>query len=135
MTVQQQFIIDETGEKFTHHHGVTARRWFELVELAIILLSKPAYRATQGIFKLKTNRALLCGDPDCCRVNRRVEADLAMYFLIEDIQPVHPLPDSSAKERRICEGHPFKKGSYLCRKCAIVATAKRLVEQERKYVP
>lgn len=126
----EQHVIDD--EKLSRHHGVATKRWFEMVELAIILLSKPGYRTEHGIFKLRTNRALLCCDPDCCRLNRRVEADLALYFLVEDIQPVHPLPDGDEKERRVCEGHPFQKGSYLCRKCAIVATAKRLIDERRR---
>ncbi len=129
--MNEGYITDEKGMRHSHCHGVTAKQWRDTVRVATIMLSKPDYRARYGLLRIEPDKAISCDDPDCQRLNRRDVPGIALYCISQDIQPVRPSNPESAGERQLCEGHPFKAGSHLCRSCAIMATTKRLIDEER----
>jgi hypothetical protein len=124
-------LIDEKGEHHDTCHGVSASEWFRFVtEARGLLLRNPEQI---GMAKLEDPRDLRCEDPDCQRLHR-MRADgpaaHAQYELTKDLVSVRPTDLENEKERKICEGHPWKYGTYLCQPCAVVATAKRLINDQ-----
>jgi len=130
-------IIDEKGARHTHCHGVPAKEWWATIQLAISHLTNPDKRAKMGISKIVPDSSHTCDDPDCNRLNRREMSSgraMARYAILQNIAPVRPSKPTNDRERRICEGHPYLAGMYLCEKCARVATAKRLIDAQREMV-
>jgi len=126
-------IVDEKGERHAKCHGVLAQQWLSTVSEVGLMLANPIRRAELGLGAVAT-MGLYCHDPDCFRLNRlsNDKARVAAYYVImRDITPVAPAPDTSESEKRICKGHPWKKGSYLCQRCARVAIAKRIINERQ----
>jgi hypothetical protein len=143
-------VRDEKGAEHTTCHGVPADEWFRtIIQIRELLHNDPTQL---GMAEIEDPMDLRCEDPDCRRLNR-IRADgptaQAKYELIKDLEPVRPAlstfknRDNDAimrsapstlenleyaeRERKICGGHPWKYGSYLCGSCARVASAKRLI--------
>ena len=128
------YIIDETGARHSHCHGVSAAQWYETIIEAIAYLSKPARRAEMGLAKLGEESLARCDDPDCNRLNRLPTISrpkIARYVIVREIAIVRPVTDGD-RDREICLGHPHSSGQYICENCARVATAKRLIDRERE---
>ena len=130
--ITERYVTDEKGRRASECHGVPASQWFEYVRLAITRLSQPEWRNASGISPIKnTYGAHRCSDPDCKRLNRRFRGELpqrALYYIDRDIPTIRP-SNESEREAFLCYGHPHQKGNYLCRNCAIVGTAKRLIQE------
>jgi len=127
-------VIDEKGVRHSHCHGVEAAEWFRIIHQVIIMLSSPQQRAEQGLIKIwPPDPFKLCDDPDCNRLNRRARGPNAMarYGIVRSMPPVRPIEPASHRERKLCAGHPFEVGNYLCEACARVAMAKRVIDSRR----
>lgn len=122
-------IIDDKSVRHFHCHGVSVDEWYNTIKTAWSLLSSPEYRAHLGITKVSPSARAQCVDPDCRRLNRVGDGrpKTAMYWLTRDLPRVRPSSDNP-EELRLCQGHPYKAGSYLCRTCMLVATAKRYID-------
>lgn len=123
--MSDSYVIDDQGVKHSRCHGVPARVWFAVVGEATNNLSKPSFRESWGI--VKPAATAKCDDPDCKRLNRRDHVSPALYQLTRDLAPIKP-PDDSPRQIEHCQGHPWKAGSCMCRPCAIVTTAKRMID-------
>jgi hypothetical protein len=126
-------VIDEKGVRHSHCHGVPADVWFKMIGQTLIALSYADRREQLGLIRtLETIE--LCDDPDCKRLNRRSPREsnvIASYRIIRDLEPVRPADPTNEKERKICEGHPWRAGSNLCWACTRVAMTKRLIDAQR----
>ena len=125
---------DEKGNLHHKRHGVLAADWLSTVVRAATMLANPIYRKEMGL-EIVPTMGQRCSDPDCSRLNRLAldKARMPAAYVIErDIGPVTPAPDTSESEKRICKGHPWQRGAYLCVRCARVAMAKRLINERER---
>jgi hypothetical protein len=109
-----------------NRHGVSAKTWFSTIETATNMLSRADWREKNGIERVTGQTQ--CSDPSCKAINRRQSNNIAMYRLTRDIEPVVGGDYLNEAENKIAASHPWQRGAFLCRPCAIAATAKRMIE-------
>lgn len=132
--ISERYVTDEKGRRNSQCHGVPAWQWFVYARLAMTRLSQPEWRDENGVVRI--NNALKvhrCDDPDCMRLNRRLEHERpmpALYYLDRDIAPVRPAYETE-RDAMLCYGHPHLKGKFLCRNCAITGMTKRMIQEAK----
>jgi hypothetical protein len=125
-------------DEIAHCHGIPAIDWFNMLGNVIVQLSKPERRRDLGLAKIISDPRRLCDDPDCNRLNRREPNSphvVARYEIMKDLPRVQLILGENPKERKICYGHPYEKGKYLCEYCARVAMTKRIIDGKRDGAP
>jgi hypothetical protein len=133
--ITDRYVVDEIGRRHSECHGVSAHEWFKYVDKAMRLLGRPEWREERGILRIfdAQNR---CSDPDCVRLNRRLNhegAKIALYYLSISLEPIRPAYGTE-KDAFLCYGHPFKSGSFLCRNCAVIGITKRLIQEAKDAI-
>lgn len=115
---------NEKGEYSPTCHGVPDRVWYDHVRKVRLALKTP-----EGLTRFGLTR-IHCEDPDCSRLNRGLTMP-AEFVITRWLDKIEPASSDDDKEKQICAGHPRQPGDHLCVNCAVVAMAKRSIDEEK----